>query len=151
MVNYVVNYFYTGNGNGALSNLIQGTFDDPLGSGEQIAQDQESGRDQGHAQMSAMVAANLAQMAYTLFTKNPSVTKLDFFSANNNALPCWCLAFFSPTPCVLFWLVSRLALGWSVGLRPPISRGCGPTSGTASRRAPLNPTKTPTFASAKSG
>ena len=86
MVNYVVNYFYTGNGNGALSNLIQGTFDDPLGSGEQIAQDQESGRDQGHAQMSAMVVANLAQMAYTLFTKNPSVTKLDFFSANNNAL-----------------------------------------------------------------
>lgn len=86
MVNYVVNYFYTGNGNGALSNLIQGTFTDPLGSGEQIAQDQESGRDQGHAQMSAMVAANLAQMAYTLYTKNPTVEKLDFFSANDNAL-----------------------------------------------------------------
>lgn len=86
MVNYVVNYFYSGAGNGALSNLIQGTFDDPLGSGEQICQDQESGRDQGHAQMSAMVVANLAQIAYTLYTKNTSVTQLDFFSANNNAL-----------------------------------------------------------------
>lgn len=86
MVNYVVNYFYNGSGNGCIKNLIQGTFSDPLGSGEQIAQDQESGRDQGHAQMSAMVAANLAQIAYTLYTKNPTVEKLDFFSANDNAL-----------------------------------------------------------------
>lgn len=86
MVNYVVNYFYNGDGNGAIGNLIQGTFDDPLGSGEQIAQDQESGRDQGHAEMSAMVAANLAQIAYTLYTKNPTVSRLDFFSAKDNAL-----------------------------------------------------------------
>ena len=86
MVNYVVNYFYTGAGNGCIENLIQGTFDDPLGTGEQICQNQESGRDQGHAEMSAMVAANLAQMAYTLYTKNPTVTQLDFFSANDNAL-----------------------------------------------------------------
>jgi len=86
MVNYVVNYFYTGAGNGCINNLIQGTFDDPLGTGEQICQNQESGRDQGHAEMSAMVAANLAQMAYTLYTKNPSVSQLDFFSANDNAL-----------------------------------------------------------------
>lgn len=86
MVNYVVNYFYSGSGNGCIKNLIQGTFADPLGSGEEIAQDQESGRDQGHAQMSAMVAANLAQMAYTLYTKNTSVTRLDFFAADDNAL-----------------------------------------------------------------
>lgn len=86
MVNYVVNYFYTGAGNGCIENLIQGTFDDPLGTGEQICQNQESGRDQGHAEMSTMVAANLAQMAYTLYTKNPSVSQLDFFSANDNAL-----------------------------------------------------------------
>lgn len=86
MVNYVVNYFYTGAGNGCIENLIQGTFDDPLGTGEQICQNQESGRDQGHAEMSTMVAANLAQMAYTLYTKNPTVTQLDFFSANDNAL-----------------------------------------------------------------
>lgn len=86
MVNYIVNYFYNGAGNGCIENLIQGTFDDPLGTGEQICQNQESGRDQGHAEMSAMVAANLAQMAYTLYTKNPTVTQLDFFSANDNAL-----------------------------------------------------------------
>jgi hypothetical protein len=86
MVNFVVNYFYNGVGNGCIKNLIQGTFDDPLGTGEKICQDQESGRDQGHAEMSAMVTANLAQMAYTLYTKNSSVSKLDFFSANDNAL-----------------------------------------------------------------
>ena len=89
MVNYVVNYFYKGAGNGCIKNLIQGTFADPLGTGEQIAQDQESGRDQGHAQMSAMVAANLAQMAYSLYENNKlnaDVSKLDFFAADDNAL-----------------------------------------------------------------
>lgn len=86
MVNFVVNYFYNGVGNGCIKNLIQGTFDDPLGTGEKIAQDQESGRDQGHAEMSAMVTANLCQMAYTLYTKNPSINKLDFFSADDNAV-----------------------------------------------------------------
>lgn len=86
MVNYVVNYFYNGAGNGCINNLIQGTFDDPLGTGEQICQNQESGRDQGHSEMSAVVSANLAQMAYTLYTQNPEVTQLDFFSANDNAL-----------------------------------------------------------------
>lgn len=86
MINYVVNYFYIGEGNGCIKNLIQGTFSDPLGTGELIAQDQESGRDQGHASMSAMVTANLAQIAYTLYTKNTSVKQLDFFAANDNAL-----------------------------------------------------------------
>ena len=89
MVNYVVNYFYKGAGNGCIKNLIQGTFADPLGTGEQIAQDQESGRDQGHAQMSAMVAANLAQMAYSLYENNKlnaDASKLDFFAADDNAL-----------------------------------------------------------------
>ena len=85
-VNYVVNYFYTGAGNGCIDNLIQGHHTDPLGTGEEIYQNQESGRDQGHAEMSAMVAANLAQMAYTLWTKNQSVSQLDFFSAEDNAL-----------------------------------------------------------------
>ncbi len=86
MVNYIVNYFYSGNGNGALKYLIAGTHLDPLGSGETICQNQESGRDQGHAMMSVAVAANLAQMAYTLYQSNTEVAQLDFFAADDNAL-----------------------------------------------------------------
>ena len=90
IVNYVVNYFYKGPGNGCINYLINGDFlADPLGSGEMLAQDQESGRDQGHAQMSAMVTANLAQMAYSLYEQNKlnaDAAKLDFFAANDNAL-----------------------------------------------------------------
>ena len=86
MVNYVVNYFYSGAGNGCIKKLIQGTFDDPLGSGEAVAQNQESGRDQGHAMMSVAVTGNLCQMAYTLFQCNPSVPELDFFAAKGNAV-----------------------------------------------------------------
>jgi len=86
MINYVVNYFHNGGGNGSLKNLIQATFDDPLGTGEKISQDQESGRDQGHAMMSVAVTANLCQMAYTLYQLNPSVEELDFFAADDNAV-----------------------------------------------------------------
>lgn len=86
MVNFVVNYFYDGVGNGCINKLIQAFFDDPLGTGEEIAQNQESGRDQGHAAMSVAVTANLAQMAYTLYQCNSSVTELDFFAAKDNAL-----------------------------------------------------------------
>lgn len=86
MVNFIVNYFYNGVGNGCIKYLIQGTFTDPLGTGETICQNQESGRDQGHASMSMAVVANLCQMAYTLYQENRSVTKLDFFDANNNAI-----------------------------------------------------------------
>lgn len=86
MVNYVVNYFYNGVGNGCIRKLIQATFDDPLGTGEEIAQNQESGRDQGHAMMSTAVTANLCQIAYTLYGCNPSVERLDFFAADDNAV-----------------------------------------------------------------
>lgn len=86
MVNYVVNYFHSGGGNGAIKNLAIGSFTDPLGTGETISQNQESGRDQGHAQMSVAVAAHLAQMAYSLYQTNRTVSELDFFSAQNNAL-----------------------------------------------------------------
>lgn len=86
MINYVVNYFYSGAGNGCIKKLVQGVFDDPLGTGEQIAQNQESGRDQGHASMSVAVAANLCQMAYTLYLSNPTIKELDFFAANDNLM-----------------------------------------------------------------
>lgn len=86
MVNYTLNYFYGGAGNGCVDKLIQGYFDDPMGTGEAIAQNQESGRDQGHAMMSAMVTANLAQMTYTLSTLTPGVENLDLFKAKDNAI-----------------------------------------------------------------
>ena len=63
MVNYVVNYFYNGVGNGYIGKLIQGTFTDPLGSGEEIAQNQESGRDQGHATLCVSLLGAFCQMA----------------------------------------------------------------------------------------
>lgn len=86
MVNYVVNYFHQGKGNGCLQRLIRGTHTDPLGTGEQISQNQESGRDQGHAQMSMMVTAEVCQMAWSLYQANPEVSQLDFFSAGDNAI-----------------------------------------------------------------
>ena len=86
MVDYVVNYFYQGAGNGCIKRLIRGEHTDPLGTGEDIYQNQESGRDQGHAEMSVMVTANLCQIAYTFYQSNPSVPQLDFFAAEDNAV-----------------------------------------------------------------
>lgn len=86
MVDYVKNYFYDGVGNGALPQLVIDTFKDPLGTGDSIAQSQESGRDQGHATMDISVLSQLCQMAYTLYLINPSVSKLDFYAADNNAV-----------------------------------------------------------------
>lgn len=86
IVNYVVNYFYDGTGNGMIKKLVRGTHQDPLGTGELIAQNQESGRDQGHAQMSTAVCLHLCQMAWSLYQGNPNVKELDFFSAEDNAV-----------------------------------------------------------------
>lgn len=90
MINYVVNLFYRGNGqgltNGSLARLCNAFHQDPLGSGETIGQNQESGRDQGHAQMSVAVSAQIAQLAYSLYKTNPDKPELDFFAANDNAL-----------------------------------------------------------------
>ncbi|MCF0184862.1 MAG: alginate lyase family protein [Bacteroidaceae bacterium] len=91
MVNYVVNYFHDGNdmgvkGNGYIKKLIVAYHTNPLDAGDIIGQNQESGRDQGHAQMSASVTALMAQMAYALYTVNTDKPELDFFAANNNAL-----------------------------------------------------------------
>ncbi len=86
MVNYVVNYFYGGSGNGCITKLIRGTHTDPLGSGETICQNQESGRDQGHAEMSMMVCAHLCQIAYNLYTTNTHASELNFFEAQDKAV-----------------------------------------------------------------
>lgn len=86
MINTIVNYFYTGVGNGCIKRLIVDLHNDPLSTGEEIAQCQESGRDQGHSSMVAAVVAQLCQMAYTLYQDNPTVTDLDFFAADDNAI-----------------------------------------------------------------
>lgn len=88
MVQFVIEYFTnSGIGNGAIKNLICGEeHTDPLGSGETLFQNQESGRDQGHACMSAAVAGQLCQAAWALYQCNPAVSSLDFFSLNNNAM-----------------------------------------------------------------
>jgi len=86
MVSYVVDYFYNGAGNGCIKKMIIDTHADPLATGETIAQCQESGRDQGHSCMVAAVAANLSQMAYTLYLDNENMPELDFFAAENNAI-----------------------------------------------------------------
>lgn len=89
-INYVINFFYRGNeqgqSNGNIYKLCNAFHQDPLGTGEIIGQNQESGRDQGHAQMSTAVAAQLAQLAYSLYKTNPDKPELDFFAANDNAL-----------------------------------------------------------------
>ncbi|MGQ1948321.1 alginate lyase family protein [Geofilum sp. OHC36d9] len=90
MVTFVKNYFYKGVGNGCLEQLIIDTHDDPLNSGQTIAQCQESGRDQGHATMVSAVSANLCQMAYTLYLNNTDVPELDFFAANDNVILKMC-------------------------------------------------------------
>ncbi|MBR1484216.1 MAG: hypothetical protein IJ612_00795 [Prevotella sp.] len=42
-----------------------------------------SGRDQGHAQMACMVAAQLCQVVNSLYKANPAYESLDFFSLND--------------------------------------------------------------------
>lgn len=86
MVNFAVNYFYQGIGNGNIQRLIRGKHTDPLGTGEEIYQCQESGRDQGHSMMDVAVVANFAQMASTVYQANPTLSQFDLFAADDNAL-----------------------------------------------------------------
>ena len=89
IVKYVSSYFTkTGDGLGALPNIQQYTYDFTLpdGSKEKIIQAQESGRDQGHATMAIVVAAQLAQSAWALYEDNPDYMELDYFSSNDQAL-----------------------------------------------------------------
>lgn len=89
IVKYCTNYFTkTGDGLGALPNIQQYTYDfkAPDGTTEKVTQAQESGRDQGHATMAIVVAAQLAQSAWALFEDNPTYVDLDYFTSNDNAL-----------------------------------------------------------------
>ncbi|MBM6992931.1 MAG: alginate lyase family protein [Prevotella sp.] len=87
MVNYVTEYFRnSGIGNGNISKLCLAEKTDPLGTGESLMQNQESGRDQGHAEMSAAVTIQLCQAAWALFQSNPTLTDLNYYTANDCAI-----------------------------------------------------------------
>lgn len=87
MVKFAVEYFAkSGVGNGNISKLVLAEHTDPLGTGEKMCQNQESGRDQGHASMSMAVTVQLCQAAWALYQGNPAYTDLDFFSLNDNAV-----------------------------------------------------------------
>lgn len=87
MIEYLTNYFLrNGNSNGNLSRLMTASHVDPLGSGETLYQMQESGRDQGHATMALAVVTQLCQAAAALYQSNPTITDLDFYAAQGNAI-----------------------------------------------------------------
>ena len=87
IIEYVCNYFLrNGVGNGNLMHLMTAKHDDPLGTGEQMYQMQESGRDQGHATMALAVVAQLCQAAKALQQSNTSIADLDFYGASSNAV-----------------------------------------------------------------
>lgn len=66
-VNYIINYFKKGKGSGCIKNLIPyAPVADPAGLSAQIAQNMESGRDQGHATLVVAVCAEFCQMAYNI-------------------------------------------------------------------------------------
>jgi len=83
MVNYVNRQFLSGQGSGAVENLVP--YDpvaDPDGKGAVIAQCMESGRDQGHAVLCVSETAELCRMAQNV--------GLDFWGAKDSRV----LAFF---------------------------------------------------------
>ncbi len=66
-VNYAVNYFKNGVGSGCIKNMIPyAPVADPAGHSAQIAQNMESGRDQGHATLVVAVSAEFCQMAWNI-------------------------------------------------------------------------------------
>ncbi len=67
MVNEAILYFKQGNGPGnILGQGVVEVFDDPSGSGQKLAQGNESGRDQGHNTLCAAVMGAFCQMAYNI-------------------------------------------------------------------------------------
>lgn len=66
-INYVIKYFKEGEGGGCIENMIPyPSIPDPAGNSALIAQNMESGRDQGHATLVVSMSAELCQMAYNI-------------------------------------------------------------------------------------
>ncbi|KZV89623.1 GPI anchored protein [Exidia glandulosa HHB12029] len=61
--NYVVNYFKTGAGNGAIDKMVWKLYTE-AGSSKSLGQGQEAGRDQGHATLDFALLGVIAQQAY---------------------------------------------------------------------------------------
>lgn len=66
-VNFAIDYFKNGVGSGCIKNMIPyAPVPDPAGKSARIAQNMESGRDQGHATLVVSVSAEFCQMAWNL-------------------------------------------------------------------------------------
>lgn len=72
---FAVNYFKSGDGNGAINNAITNLVEEP-GTGTLLGQGQESGRDQGHSALDFQLLGVIGQQAWNqgedLFTYNNS-------------------------------------------------------------------------------
>jgi hypothetical protein len=72
---FAVNYFKTGEGNGAINNAVSNMVEEP-GSGVLLGQGQESGRDQGHSALDIQLLGVIGQQAWNqgedLFSYNDS-------------------------------------------------------------------------------
>lgn len=67
MVNEAILRFKCGDGPGSINGKgVIEVFDDPSGSGEKLAQGNESGRDQGHNTLCAVLVGYFCQMAYNI-------------------------------------------------------------------------------------
>jgi hypothetical protein len=75
IVNQALKYFYSGAGQGAIKHTVWKLHTTPS---EVLGQLQESGRDQGHATLSAGLLFTFAQMAYN--------QKVDLFAYDNNRI-----------------------------------------------------------------
>lgn len=67
IINEAILYFKQGKGPGCIAGQgVVALFDDPSGSGEPLAQGNESGRDQGHNTLCAALLGTFCQMAYNI-------------------------------------------------------------------------------------
>lgn len=83
MIAYVNHIFYKGEGSGALLNMIPfPPVKDPDGKSHLLAQNMESGRDQGHATLVVSMCAELCRMAQNV--------GLDFWGAKDNLVLAMC-------------------------------------------------------------
>ncbi len=83
MINFVYKNFREGEGSGCIDNFIPyAPVADPSGKVDAIAQNMESGRDQGHATLVISMCAELCQMAYNI--------GIDFWGMDDNKVLAMC-------------------------------------------------------------